>query len=193
MVQMRRIVIGVVGMALGLGQVVAQAEEEAAQAAPAAASAAPAAPAGGLTVQDNMDVAMEYTLTVDGAVVDSSKDQEPFHYVQGRREVIPGLEKAMQGLKVGDTKQITVTPEEGYGSVDPSAFAEIPKAQLPAGVSPEVGMVLRGVNPDGQSFQARVKEIKDQTVMLDLNHPLAGKTLNFDIKVTDIKPAPPQQ
>jgi FKBP-type peptidyl-prolyl cis-trans isomerase SlyD len=107
--------------------------------------------------------------------------------------VIPGLEKAMQGLKVGDTKQITVTPEEGYGSVDPSAFAEIPKAQLPAGVSPEVGMVLRGVNPDGQSFQARVKEIKDQTVMLDLNHPLAGKTLNFDIKVTDIKPAPPQQ
>ena len=141
------------------------------------------------SVQENMDVGLDYTLTVDGNVVDSTQGKTPFHYVQGRHQVIPGLERQLTGLHVGDSKEIVVKPEEGYGPVDPSAFVEIPKTQLPPNVTPTVGMVLRGAQKDGQSFRAKIQEIKDKTVKLDLNHPLAGKTLNFKIKIDTIAPA----
>ena len=143
-----------------------------------------------LDVRDSMDVGIEYTLTVDGAVVDSTDGKEAFHYIQGQKQVIPGLERQLAGMHVGESKEVTVGPEEGYGPVDPSAFVEVSKAKLPAGVTPEVGLVLRGVNPDGQSFRARISELKEETVTLDLNHPLAGKTLNFTVKITTIAPAP---
>ena len=153
------------------------------------AADAPAASA----IQDNMDVGLEYTLTVDGAVVDSTEGKEAFHYIQGQKQVIPGLERQLAGLHVGDTKDVTVNPEEGYGQVDPSAIVEVPKTQLPNGVTPEVGMMLRGVNPNGQTFRARIKEMKADTVVLDLNHPLAGKTLNFKVKVVSVSLAPAPQ
>ena len=140
-------------------------------------------------VQDNMDVGLEYTLTVDGAVVDSTEGRSPLHYIHGRGQIVPGLERQLAGLHVGDSKEVTVKPEDGYGSVDPAAVVEIQKSQLPADVTPAEGMVLRGVNPDGKTFRASIKEIKGQTVVLDLNHPLAGKTLVFKVKVTEIGPA----
>ena len=142
-----------------------------------------------LSVQDHMDVGMEYTLTSEGQVVDSTEGKGPFHYVHGQGQIIPGLERQLAGLHVGDSKEVAVAPEEGYGQVDPAAFVEIPKAQLPTDVTPSLGMVLRGVNPDGKSFRATISEIKDQTVVLNLNHPLAGKTLNFKVKITEIAPA----
>ena len=145
-----------------------------------------------MDVRDNMDIGLEYTLTVDGAVVDSADSSKPFHYVHGQHQMIPGLERQLTGMHVGDAKEVTVKPDEGYGPVDPAAFVEVAKTQLPAGVTPEVGLVLRGVNPDGQSFRARISELKDATVMLDLNHPLAGKTLNFKVKITDIAQAKSQ-
>lgn len=148
-------------------------------------AAVPAAPA----IQDNMDVGLEYTLTVDGAVVDSTDGKDPFHYIQGRKQVIPGLERQLAGLHAGDAKDVTVKPAEGYGEVDRAAFVEVAKTQLPNGVAPTVGMVLRGVNPDGQSFQAKISEMKDQSVVLDLNHPLAGKTLNFKVRVVSVAPS----
>ena len=147
------------------------------------ASAAP-------VIQNNMDVGFEYTLSVDGAVVDSTEGKAAFHYVHGLNQVIPGLERQLAGLHVGDAKDVIVSAEEGYGQVDPSAFVEIPKTQLPTGVTPEVGMMLRGVNPNGQNFRARISEMKADTVVLDLNHPLAGKTLSFKVKVVSISPAP---
>ena len=140
------------------------------------------------SVQENMDVSMEYTLTADGVVVDSTEGKGPFHYVHGKGQIIPGLERQLAGLHVGDNKEVVVKPEDGYGPVDPSAVIEVAKEQLPADVKPSVGMVLRGVNPDGHNFRAIVKEIKDKTVLLDLNHPLAGKTLTFKIKITGIAP-----
>ena len=143
-------------------------------------------------VQDNMDVGMEYTLTVDGAVVDSTDGKEPFHYVHGRRQVIPGLERQLAGLHAGETAEVTVAPEDGYGPVDPAAFIELPKTQLPADAAPEIGMVLRGVDPNGQQFRARINELKDESVVLDLNHPLAGKTLAFKVKILSITPVPAQ-
>ena len=142
-----------------------------------------------VSVQENMDVSMEYTLTADGVVVDSTEGKEPFHYIHGKGQIIPGLERQLIGLHVGDNKEVIVKPEDGYGQVNPSAVIEVPKEQLPTDVSPSVGMVLRGVNPDGHDFRAIVKEVKDKTILLDLNHPLAGKTLTFKIKITGIAPS----
>ena len=142
-----------------------------------------------VSVQENMDVSMEYTLTADGVVVDSTEGKAPFHYLHGKGQIIPGLERQLTGLHVGDNKEVVVKPEDGYGQVNPSAVIEVPKEQLPTDVSPSVGMVLRGVNPDGHNFRAIVKEVKDKTVMLDLNHPLAGKTLTFKIKITGTAPS----
>ncbi len=159
--------------------------------APADQDAAPDAPAAAdLIVGENMDVGLEYTLTVDGSVVDSTEGKTPLHYVHGRNQLIPGLERQLAGMRVGERKDVTIAPEDGYGTVDPNAFLEIPKEQLPTEVPPTVGMVLRGVNPDGQSFQATITEMKDATVVLNLNHPLAGKTLAFNVKVVAIAPAP---
>ena len=141
------------------------------------------------TVQDNVNVGLEYTLTVDGAVVDTTKERGPFHYVHGKGQMIPGLERELTGLHVGDSKEVTVNPADGYGEVDPAAFVEVPKEQLPKDMAPTVGMILKGVNPNGKNFRAKINEIKEKSVILDLNHPLAGKTLNFQVKITDISPA----
>lgn len=181
------IVAGIVFFASGLlaeEAVVSQAGE--AVASPTQETTVPA------TVQDNMSVKLEYTLTVEGSVVDSTEGRDPFNYVHGKGQVIPGLERQLAGLHAGDSKEITVNPEEAYGPIDPSAVIEVPKEQLPPNVTPEVGLILRGADPDGRPFRATIREIKDQTVTLDLNHPLAGKTLLFKIKVIDVSPTPAQ-
>ena len=104
--------------------------------------------------------------------------------------MIPGLERELTGMKIGGEKNVTVKPEDGYGPVSKDAFQEIPKEKLPAD-GLKVGAMLTGQGPQGQPIQARVHEIKEKTVVLDFNHPMAGKTLNFDVKVVDIQPAPP--
>ena len=190
-----RLIVGLVGVwvALTLGGA-AQAEESQAPAAEPAleASAAPAeeTPAPAAAIQDNLDIGLEYTLTVDGSVVDTTEGRGPFHYVHGQGQLIPGLERELTGLHVGDSKEVAVRPVDGYGDIDPAAFVEVPKEQLPKDVAPTVGMVLQGVNPDGRNFRAKINEVKDASVVLDLNHPLAGKTLNFQVKVTAISSAP---
>ena len=139
-------------------------------------------------IGDQMNVELDYTLTVDGEVVDSTQGKQPFNYVHGRGQIIPGLEKQLVGMGVGQSRKITVAPGEGYGETDPSAVVEISRTQLPEGVEPEVGMMLRGTSPEGQPVQARIAEVKGETVKVDLNHPLAGKTLNFDVTVRNVAP-----
>ena len=142
----------------------------------------------GQTVQDGTTVQLDYTLTVDGKVVDSSKGRTPLSYVQGQGQLVPGLEKQLVGLKAGDTRSVSVTPEEGYGPVDPEAFVEVSREQLPADITPEVGQALRGTGPDGRPFRATVFKVGSDKVTLDLNHPLAGKTLFFDVTVVSVSP-----
>ena len=148
-------------------------------------SAAPEQP----TVKDEMDVKMEYTLTVDGAVVDSSQGRDPFHYTHGRKQIIPGLERALTGLRVGDEKDITVNPEDAYGNFNPALVMEVAKSSLPIDLRPKTGMVFRYADPQGRSIRATIKEVKENSVVLDGNQPLAGKTLMFHVKIVDIKPA----
>jgi FKBP-type peptidyl-prolyl cis-trans isomerase SlyD len=142
-------------------------------------------------IQAGSLVAFDYTLTDEtGNVIDSSQGKEPMHYVHGKGQIIPGLEKELTGMSVGAEKKVTVKPEDGYGPVKPEAFQEIPKDKLPPEAL-KVGTVLTAHGPNGQSVPVRVHEVKENTVVIDFNHPLAGKTLLFDVKVTEVKPANP--
>ncbi len=141
------------------------------------------------TIENGTTVEMDYTLTVDGEKVDSSEGRGPLKYVHGQNQIVPGLEEALTGLTQGDEKQVTVDPEGGYGPVQKEAIIEVPKGQLPPDLKPEVGQALQGQDREGRPFRAVVQAVADETVTLDLNHPLAGKTLNFDIKIVSVASA----
>jgi FKBP-type peptidyl-prolyl cis-trans isomerase SlyD len=139
-------------------------------------------------VKDGATVSLEYTLSgEDGKVIESNKGKEPLRFVDGRSQIIPGLEKALEGMKPGTEKKVTVKPEDAYGPVDPNAYREVPKENVPADSLKE-GMALFAKNAEGEMFPVRVKEVKDKTVVIDMNHPLAGKTLVFDVKILDVQP-----
>ncbi len=140
-----------------------------------------------MVIKEGKKVSFDYTLTVDGQVVDSSKEAEPLNYVHGRGEIIPGLALELEGLKAGDEKTIEVGPEGAYGQKNKEAFKEIAKDSLPQGLEPEADMMLQMQTPQGQAVPVRVSEVKDDLILLDLNHPLAGKTLIFDVKVTSVE------
>jgi FKBP-type peptidyl-prolyl cis-trans isomerase SlyD len=139
-------------------------------------------------VKDGATVSLEYTLSgEDGKLIESNKGKEPLRYVDGRSQIIPGLEKALEGMKAGTEKKVTVKPEDAYGPVDPTAVREVPKENIPAD-SLKAGATLFAKNTEGEMFPVRVKEVKDKTVVIDMNHPLAGKTLIFDVKIIDVQP-----
>jgi len=148
---------------------------------------------GAMAVSDGKQVSLEYTLTLeDKSKIDSNVGKEPLVYTQGAHEIIPGLEKQVAGLKVGDSKRIEVSPAEGYGEVDPARKQEVEKTRIPEDAR-KVGAKLTGQGPQGQPIFAQVTEVKDTTVVLDMNHPLAGKKLIFDIKVLKVEDAPPSK
>jgi FKBP-type peptidyl-prolyl cis-trans isomerase SlyD len=143
----------------------------------------------GQAVKDGSLVSIEYTLTDDsGKVLDTNVGKEPLTYIQGGGQIVPGLEKELTGLKVGDEKKVTVKPEEGYGAVDAKLFQELPKENFPPEAL-KAGAMLMVKSKEGGTHPIRVAEVKEKTVLVDLNHPLAGKTLKFDVKVKDIKEA----
>lgn len=142
---------------------------------------------GARTVSSGKEVSLEYTLKLaDDKVVDTNVGQDPLTYTQGSGQLITGLESKLEGMAVGESKHVTVAPEDGYGSVNPQAFQEVPKENIPAEAM-KVGTELIGRDAQGRVVRPRVSEIKDKTVVLDFNHPLAGKTLYFDVKILDVK------
>jgi FKBP-type peptidyl-prolyl cis-trans isomerase SlyD len=141
-------------------------------------------------IKDGQFVSLHYTLKdTKGRVIETSKGKEPIKYVHGKKMMIPGLEKELAGMKVGDEKHVTVKPEDAYGPVNKNAFQELAKDRIPPD-GLKVGAILTGQGPQGQPVKGRVHEIKEKTVVVDFNHPMAGKTLVFDVKVVDIQPAP---
>jgi FKBP-type peptidyl-prolyl cis-trans isomerase SlyD len=139
-------------------------------------------------IKDGMTVSFDYTLKeTDGKIIESSKGKSPLTYVHGQKQMIPGLEKQLMGMKVGDEKNVRVKPEEAYGPVNKDAVQEISKEKIPSN-GLKVGAVLQGQDQSGRPLLARVREIKDKTVVVDYNHPMAGKTLVFDVKIVDIQP-----
>lgn len=132
-------------------------------------------------------VSFDYTLTIDGEEVDSSEGKEPLEYTHGEGKIITGLSRQLEGMKAGEKKKVVVQPKEAYGEIDPNAFKEIQKLQLPSNIEPKVDMLLQMRAMDGRSIPVRISEVKDDVVVLDLNHPLAGKTLTFQVKIISVK------
>jgi FKBP-type peptidyl-prolyl cis-trans isomerase SlyD len=142
-------------------------------------------------VKDGLLISLDYTLkSPEGKVLETSKGREPLRYIHGQKMMVPGLEKELTGMKVGGEKHVTVKPEDGYGKVNPKAVKEIPKEKIPPNAL-KVGAMLAAREPDGSMVPMTVKQIKEKTVVMDMNHPMAGKTLVFDVKIVDIQPAPP--
>ncbi|MCA9400677.1 MAG: peptidylprolyl isomerase [Candidatus Omnitrophica bacterium] len=138
-------------------------------------------------IEEGKTVLFEYTLTVDGEVADSSADRGPLKYIHGQRQIIPGLEDELAGMKVGDKKTVTVPPEKAYGLVNDQMILEVDKERLGEDIEPEVGLSLTLTGDDGQSFQGVITEILEDKLIVDFNHPLAGKDLKFDVEIIDIQ------
>lgn len=146
--------------------------------------------ASAMTVSNGKQVTLEYTLKLeDQSVVDSNVGREPLKVTQGKHELVPGLEKALEGMAAGEKKNVTVAPPEAYGTVDPKAFQEVDRKMVPSNAQ-KVGIQLEGTTTDGQKVFPRIAEVKNETVVLDFNHPLAGKTLHVEVKVLEVAQAP---
>ena len=134
-------------------------------------------------------VAIDYKLTIEGGiVVDASEKGQPLWYLHGASNIIPGLEKAIEGLKVGDKKTVVVDPAEGYGVREASRVHTVAKNKFPTG-SYSVGDHVTATAPDGNEMDARITAMDSKTYTLDFNHELAGKTLTFDITVVELRAA----
>ena len=135
-----------------------------------------------VTVGDGAKVTLEYTLSLpDNTRVESNVGQEPVIYTHGKKEIIPGLEKALEGMKAGDKKHVTVSADEAYGQYDAAKKVTVTKDQVPSGV--QVGTRLRAQN----GMEAKVVSIEGNNVVVDTNHPLAGKSLVFDVNVLKVE------
>lgn len=139
------------------------------------------------TVQDGLVVSMDYKLTVDGEVLDSSDDEGPLQFLAGYDNIVPGLEREMIGMKIGESKEVVVKAEDGYGEFDEEAFMEVPRTEFPEDMKLEEGMELHITDEDDQHQAAYVTGFDDKTVQLDLNHPLAGAELHFTVKVVALR------
>lgn len=138
-------------------------------------------------VKDNDKVSVHYTGTLDnGEVFDTSKDREPLSFTVGQGQMIPGFENAVKGMGLNETKSVTIAPEDAYGELRPEMVQEISKEQLPPDLKPHVGQQLASQLPSGEQIVVTVKEIGDENITIDANHPLAGKELNFEIEVVEI-------
>ena len=139
-------------------------------------------------VKQNDTVKVHYTgKLTNGQVFDSSLEREPLEVTIGEGKLIPGFENAIIDMKVNDKKTVEITKEEAYGDVMQDLFHQVAKEQLPQDIQPEVGMGLASKGPDGTEHQFRVVEIKDDHIVVDGNHPLAGQDLVFDLEVVEIK------
>lgn len=142
-----------------------------------------------MKIADNMYVAIEYTLTLDsGEEIDSSQEGQPLGFITGAGQIIPGLEKGLNGMAVGDCAEISVAPEDAYGAIREDLFQEIPLSQFPGDMEIEAGMSFEAQGPQGP-FMIVVSKVNDNdTVTVDLNHPMAGKPLNFSVKIAEVRP-----
>jgi FKBP-type peptidyl-prolyl cis-trans isomerase SlyD len=144
-----------------------------------------------ITVADDVVVTMEYLLKLeDGAEVDRSDEQDPLQFLQGRGQIIPGLEKELYGMQIGDEKKVTVAPADAYGELDPQHFETVSRDIFPSDLDLSIGKSLQLRDADSDRiFQATVSKLKDDNVVLDFNHPLAGETLFFEIRIADLRTA----
>lgn len=139
------------------------------------------------SVQDGVVVSIEYTLHVDGELLDTSEGQGPLQFLAGHANIIPGLESAMRGMKIGESKDVVVQPADGYGEFDDEAFMNVPREQFPKEMQLAEGVELTVRDDEGNARYARVDNIEGDAVTLNFNHPLAGDELHFHVKVVSLR------
>ena len=141
-----------------------------------------------MNIADKLYVAIDYTLTLDsGQEIDKSPEGQPLGFITGLGQIIPGLEKALMGKTAGEKAKIVVEPEDAYGRVKDDLFQDIPKSQFPSDVEVKPGMAFEAQGPRGP-FMITVEKVNDNdTVTVDLNHPMAGKQLYFDVNVVEVR------
>ena len=132
-------------------------------------------------------VKVHYTGTFDdGEVFDSSREREPMEFEVGAQQVIPGFDQALVGMKIGESKNVRIPEEEAYGPYNPEMVMEVAPDQFEEGMKVEIGQQFQVEMGEGNPVVLMVKEVRDDKVVLDANHPMAGKTLNFDIELVEI-------
>jgi len=132
-------------------------------------------------------IKVDYTGTFDdGTVFDTSEGKQPLEFEAGAGKVIKGFDEAVIGMEKDEEKEIKIEPKEAYGDINPQMVQKIPRDKLPPGQEPKPGMMLGLGTPDGKQMPARITEVNEKEITIDLNHPLAGKTLNFKIKIIEI-------
>ncbi|MEW5994056.1 MAG: peptidylprolyl isomerase [Candidatus Zixiibacteriota bacterium] len=122
----------------------------------------------------------------DGTVFDSSQDREPLEFVIGEGRLIPGFEQGVIGMQTGDKKTVSIPPDEGYGTRRDDLVISVPKSSFPSNITPTVGQRLEMTQRDGNPVKVTVSAIEEESVTLDANHPLAGRTLEFDIELVAV-------
>ena len=143
-----------------------------------------------MKVSDGAQVSVEFTVSLDDdTVVGSNVGNAPVVFIQGSGDVLPALEHALDGMAAGESKQLKLTADEAYGPVHPEAIQELERSRIPEDAH-HVGAELQAESTEGETLQARVVEVRDDVIVADFNHPLAGETLSFDITVVDVKDAP---
>jgi len=142
-----------------------------------------------MQIADRTVVMFHYTLTdEDGQVIDSSREQSPLAYLHGAGNIVPGLEKALVGCKQGDKLQVSVVPEEGYGLHQEDMVQVVPMSAFQGVPEPKPGMEFQAQGAHGP-LAVVVTKVEGDQVTIDANHPLAGKTLNFDVEITEVRAA----
>ena len=150
-----------------------------------------------MKVEMNKMIAVDYKLTVDGAIADQSQPGQPLEFIAGMGMLLPKFEEAIMGKEPGESVSFTLEAKDGYGEVIAEAIVELPKTvfMMDGKVAEDilfVGSQIPMSTADGQHMMGLVKEVKDETVMMDFNHPMAGKTLNFDVTVVSVRDTTPE-
>jgi FKBP-type peptidyl-prolyl cis-trans isomerase SlyD len=140
-------------------------------------------------VQDDFVVSLDYTLRVEGEVLDTSSGDEPIQFIQGHGHIIPGLEKALYGMKPGEEKEIVLQPEDAYGDYDPKARMTIDRRDVSENGEIAIDEEIEIEDEDGNVNLAQIIGVDGDQIMLDFNHPLAGRVLAFSVTVVDVRPA----
>jgi len=139
------------------------------------------------TAKQGKSVKVHYHGTLnDGTVFDSTYEESPMDFTIGDGEIIPGFEEAVEGMDEGEKKSITVEPDKAYGEYNEKGVVQVPRENLPEDIQPEMGMMLQLNTPEDQVVYVTITDMDEENVTLDANHPLAGKTLNFDIELLQI-------
>jgi len=141
-------------------------------------------------IQNGKVVDLAYSLTnTAGEVLDRADARDPFTYLHGSGQIVPGLESALEGLKAGDKKKVSVEPAEGYGEMNPELKLTVSRSQFPKEANLEVGMQFETQTPDGHGVVFTVEALEADKVKIDGNHPLAGQVLHFDVEVLKVREA----